>query len=265
MTQPLRNLPVKDAYREIAPFYDMTAPSNVEAILGFWDFAIARHSGRPDRDVLEFACGTGRVLLPLAQRGHRVVGTDASQPMLEISRKRAEGLRQEVVLLRHERMEDFHEPDSYDALLAVFGAIAFLTEDHSVRQFFKASFEALRPGGLLLVDVPNALHGLISPPREVVSGVFREGEVTLERFLLQVPNPLEGTTTYHETGIVHGPTGFHVVQAEYRLRLYTLAELRLLLEPTRFRRVTCYCDWDHREPMQPPYPRLILVLEKPGE
>jgi len=38
--------------------------------------------------------------------------------------------------------------------------------------------------------------------------------------------------------------------------------LRLLLAPVGFQHMTCYCDWRDREPMQPPYSRLILVLEK---
>jgi hypothetical protein len=36
----------------------------------------------------------------------------------------------------------------------------------------------------------------------------------------------------------------------------------MLLEPVGFARMTCYCDWDHREPMQRPSPRLILALEE---
>src|SRR5919201_5521501 len=41
--------------------------------------------------VLEVACGTGRVVVPLARAGHTVVGIDASQAMLGITRQKLAG------------------------------------------------------------------------------------------------------------------------------------------------------------------------------
>jgi SAM-dependent methyltransferase len=39
--------------------------------------------------VLDAGCGTGRVAIELARRGHRVVGIDADPDMLEVGRRRA--------------------------------------------------------------------------------------------------------------------------------------------------------------------------------
>ncbi len=46
----------------------------------------ARARGGP---VLELACGTGRLTLPLARDGHDVVGLDASEAMLAGARRKA--------------------------------------------------------------------------------------------------------------------------------------------------------------------------------
>jgi 2-polyprenyl-3-methyl-5-hydroxy-6-metoxy-1,4-benzoquinol methylase len=48
---------------------------------------LARRIGGP---VLELACGTGRLTLPLAREGHEVVGLDASPRMLAVARRRAQ-------------------------------------------------------------------------------------------------------------------------------------------------------------------------------
>src|SRR5205807_2917749 len=40
--------------------------------------------------VLDVACGTGRVLVPLAQAGNQVVGIDASPHMLDVVREKLE-------------------------------------------------------------------------------------------------------------------------------------------------------------------------------
>lgn len=70
------------------------------------DYAAAQ--GGP---VLELACGTGRVVLPLARAGHLVTGIDSSPQMLAQARAKLapepEEVRQRVTLV-HGDMRDFH-------------------------------------------------------------------------------------------------------------------------------------------------------------
>jgi SAM-dependent methyltransferase len=51
--------------------------------------ALARETGGP---VLEIACGTGRVAIPIAQQGFAVTGLDVVPGMLERARSKAAGL-----------------------------------------------------------------------------------------------------------------------------------------------------------------------------
>ena len=46
--------------------------------------------------VLEVACGTGRITLPIARAGLDVTGLDVSRPMLELARRKAEAERLRV-------------------------------------------------------------------------------------------------------------------------------------------------------------------------
>src|SRR5215212_5162530 len=58
---------------------------------------LARQMGGP---VLELACGTGRLTLPLARDGHAVVGLDASPVMLRAAEAKAEAEDVEVAFFR---------------------------------------------------------------------------------------------------------------------------------------------------------------------
>src|SRR5664280_474845 len=71
-------------YDSIASLYDRWNRSVVEDI----DFYVeeALRSGGP---VLELGVGTGRIAVPIAQAGVRVIGVDSSAPMLERCRERA--------------------------------------------------------------------------------------------------------------------------------------------------------------------------------
>ncbi len=51
---------------------------------------------KPGDSVLELACGTGIIAIPLAQHGARVTGIDLSKPMLEHAQAKAESLRLEI-------------------------------------------------------------------------------------------------------------------------------------------------------------------------
>ena len=68
---------------EYAAFYDWENARTVgRRDVAFWRGLAARAKGR----VLELGCGTGRVLLPVARDGRRIVGIDRSTPMLNRAR-----------------------------------------------------------------------------------------------------------------------------------------------------------------------------------
>jgi len=74
-----------EGWDEYAPFYDWeNAQTLGRRDVPFW----RRVATQADGDVLELGCGTGRVTLPLAKAGVRIVGIDRSEPMLARARRR---------------------------------------------------------------------------------------------------------------------------------------------------------------------------------
>jgi SAM-dependent methyltransferase len=63
------------------------------ADLGLWE-EMAGEAGGP---VLDLGCGTGRVALHLARRGHRVIGLDLDAELLASLAERGDGLRLETI------------------------------------------------------------------------------------------------------------------------------------------------------------------------
>jgi len=74
-------MPTADPYRVIAKYYDGAYAAKQDLVdLPFY-LDLAEQSGGP---VLEIACGTGRVLLPIARKGIEICGVDNSPAMLRI-------------------------------------------------------------------------------------------------------------------------------------------------------------------------------------
>src|SRR5438132_7150642 len=87
--------------KQLAHFYELEYAGYSDDLPFYVQYALALDPGK-DLPVLELGCGTGRVLLELAQAGFRVVGVDASEGMLDACRGRAEamGLAERVRLVR---------------------------------------------------------------------------------------------------------------------------------------------------------------------
>src|SRR5436190_2255321 len=68
-----------EGWDEYAPFYDWeNARTLGRRDVSFWRRLVAEARG----PVLELGCGTGRIALPLARAGAKLVGIDRSGPML---------------------------------------------------------------------------------------------------------------------------------------------------------------------------------------
>ena len=114
---------------------------------------------------LEIGVGTGRIALPLHNRGVRLVGVDLSVPMLERLKTNAGGEAPFPLLVGDATRLPFTDA-SYDALIAshVF---------HLIPDWQQAADEALRvvrPGGVLLVDFGG---GIDTPWRDWMAEIFR--------------------------------------------------------------------------------------------
>lgn len=86
---------MKDSYYldpRVAAAYDAEHEGRdiTEADVPFY-VELAKQAGTSGHRVLELACGTGRVTLPIADAGVRITGIDVSPAMLEIARAKTEG------------------------------------------------------------------------------------------------------------------------------------------------------------------------------
>jgi SAM-dependent methyltransferase len=99
--------------------------------------------------VLELAVGTGRIALPLAERGLKVTGTDASSAMLAaLAEKDPHGL----ITVRQEAMPEIGDTERYSVVVCAYNAILGLfTQDEQVRLFANAA-DHLADGGYFAVE-----------------------------------------------------------------------------------------------------------------
>jgi SAM-dependent methyltransferase len=97
--------------------------------------------------VLEVGAGSGRLTRHLVDAGHRVVATDASPAMLGLARDVAPGADLRVLTLPDDPL-----PQA-DAIVGIGHPLSYVADVAAVRRGLAAMARALRPGGVLVLDL----------------------------------------------------------------------------------------------------------------
>lgn len=129
-------------YDAFAPIYDAWAAEMTEDVPFYVE--LARQADGP---VVELACGTGRVAIPVARAiGRPVVGIDASPAMLERARSAAEAAGVELEL-RLQDMRDLALDEPAALVYCPFRSLLHLPSWADRRVVFERVAASLRPGG----------------------------------------------------------------------------------------------------------------------
>lgn len=100
--------------------------------------------------VLELGCGSGLLTKHLVDAGHRVIATDASEAMLDLAAEHAPGVDE----LRTLVLPDDPLPE-VDAIVSVGHVLSYLPDEAALERSLVAVGEALRPGGVLAIDLAD--------------------------------------------------------------------------------------------------------------
>jgi len=104
---------------------------------------------KPSR-ILDLGCGPGLYTSRLAKLGHTCHGIDFAPAAIEYAIKNApQGCSYELADIRNAAYGS-----DYDLVIFIFGAFN-LSRPESVRLILKKAYDALRPGGLFLIEVSS--------------------------------------------------------------------------------------------------------------
>ena len=132
------------------------------------DFLIdlANHCGS---SILELCCGTGRVAIPLAEKGFQVTGIDLSLSMLEEAKRRST-----AVNWVQADVTNFNLNQVFDLIIFPTNSFCHLTDLAAIEACFTCVKKHLAPNGRFLIDLfnffnPEMLSALVSRERQHLS------------------------------------------------------------------------------------------------
>jgi ubiquinone/menaquinone biosynthesis C-methylase UbiE len=165
-----------EGWDEYAPFYDWeNARTVARRDVAFWQRLAVTRKG----PVLELGCGTGRIAVPVARAGARVIGIDRSSEMLDRGRQRLRRARltDRAALVRGDiRFLPFRSRPGFDLVMAPYGILQSLTRERDLKATLQSVARVLRRGGLFGIDlVPDLPRWSEYSGRTSLTGRTRRG------------------------------------------------------------------------------------------
>ena len=136
----------------IAEYYDFLPLVKGRQDLDFYLY----YAGAVGDPILELGCGTGRILLPIAEAGHRVCGLDFSAQMLARCRYKLDAKPSEVrerVRLVQGNMVDFDLKEKFRLITIPFRPFQHLLKVEDQMSCLRAAWKHLQPGGKIILDL----------------------------------------------------------------------------------------------------------------
>jgi SAM-dependent methyltransferase len=137
--------------------YDVLLP--VRAHLPYYEELARQVSG----DILELACGTGQLTVPLAVAGLPIAGLDLSEPMLRVARERAAAAKASVEFVLAD-MRDFSLGRQFGLIFIARNSLLHLHSTEDLVATFSTVRRHWAPGGVFAFDIFNPSVRLLARP-----------------------------------------------------------------------------------------------------
>jgi SAM-dependent methyltransferase len=225
---------------DVASHYDEdTAGMAVEPVV---DFLVEYARGGP---VLELGIGTGRIAVPLSQRGLRVHGIDLSEAMLARLRPKTDDIGLTVGDFATTRVDG-----TFPLVYLVFNTIQNLTTQDAQVACFENAAAHLDPGGCFVIEV--GLPDLKGERLRIFD--FSDEHIGIDEYDVADQRLVSHHYTKRDGGFEYGSGPFRYVWP---------SELDLMARIAGLHPRERWSGWQ-REPFTSTSEKLVAVWEKPG-
>lgn len=211
----------------------------------------------PDKNsvILDLACGTGSMSLPLLKSGYRIIGLDLSDNMLEIASNKFLEVSDNFSLMKG-NMRNFCLGDKADVCICCLDSINHLTDINGVKDCFLSVFNSLKNNSVFVFDVNTIYkHNNILSDKTFI---FDEDD-----YYIVWDNENEGNDTVRILLdiFVYNGSSYDRYNEEFFEKAYGIDELKKVLIEVGFKDIAVYDELSFNEPRDDSE-RLYFVCKK---
>lgn len=147
----------KPDWYDYPQYFDLGFQDETEKEVAFLPLAFERFGTGEMKRILEPGCGSGRLIVSLAEKGYDVTGFDLSDSMLKFLNKQLAKKKLTASTYKQD-MTNFDVDKPYDVVLNTFNTFRHLLTEEAAESHFHAVAKALRPGGLFFFGLHLLPH-----------------------------------------------------------------------------------------------------------
>ncbi len=217
-------------------------------------------AGHAQARILELGSGTGRLSLPLAERGFAVTGIDNAPGMVAVARRHALR-RQAAAVFGVADLRDFELGARFDLIVLPNNTLGHVHTLVDLRSLLRCVQAHLAEDGLFVIDMFNPSPGRLALDASFVFPVLSfEDETGASVDVTETSRYDVATQTSHLRWHLAGP-GVAQRTLDFKLRVYFPQELDALLSLSGFAIQARYGDYD-RAPFGSSSPQQLLVCRR---
>lgn len=142
------------SYNEFAEFYDLFMEDvDYNAWCRYLEEIFDLYGIKPKK-ILDTACGTGNITVPMSLKGYEMWGLDLSADMLTIAESKARALKQKIKFLNQD-MAEMNLSGKYDAVLCMCDGVNYIYNEKDLKKYFNAVYKNLSKSGIFIFDISS--------------------------------------------------------------------------------------------------------------
>ncbi len=235
---------MENQYSDFAYVYDrLMEDVDYNGWVNYIEEIFQRQNLAPNK-ILELACGTGNITIPLAKKGYAVKAVDISQDMLMVAKDKALKEGTDIFFIQQD-MTQLDLEGKFDAVLCMCDGINYIIEEEELLSLFKTIHNHLTENGILVFDISSyyKLQNILG------NNTFGENQEDLcylwENFFDESTDLLEMNLTFfiQEKNLYRKFEEFHQQRAFHNLELINL------LKTAGFNTVESYDGFNFSKPL----------------
>lgn len=108
---------------------------------------------KPGR-ILDTACGTGNITIPMSISGYEMWGLDISEDMLSIADNKSRAAKQKIMFL-NQNMVKMNLREKFDSVLCMCDGVNYILDKGDLESYFKKVYECLENRGIFIFDISS--------------------------------------------------------------------------------------------------------------
>ncbi len=213
--------------------------------------------------ILEVACGTGRITLPIIESGKKVYALDYSQAMLDIldSKIKEKGYADKIEIMCQD-MRDIKCKEKFDVVLITSNSVNHLEKSEDFEKMLQSVYSILKEGGILVFD---ALKPIFKYLERNMDEYYDEDSFTVsktgEEIKVSENSKYDHATQINNVNYYYTDKEGKTTTLNTKVRLYFPQELDYIIKKSKFKKYDKY-DWYDLRPFEGKTNEQIYILRK---